>query len=163
VGWFMLVADCDLRVSVPDAIYEASEVKRWHLGGFSHGHAANLPLALTTELAFGFRVDARRLHHAGFLNRLAEPDRLLDSALDMAYQLLRLPPAARQNTVRMVRAMRPRVPPRLERFADRLREHGAAADLVESRRAFVEKREPAYIGWDDPEDRRRGPVLEHEG
>lgn len=161
-GGFMLAASCDLRVSIPEALLEVSEAKRWHLGGYGHGHAANLPLAVTAELAYGFRVNARRLHELGFINRLAEPEALLDTAFGLAEHLLTLPPASRVNTTRMLRAMRPRLEPRLERFAEALRGHGAEADLIESRRAFAQKRAPEYIGWDDPADRHRSPRLEPE-
>ena len=42
----------------------------------------------------------------------------------------------------------------------RLKEHGAKEDLMESRRAFAEKRPPRFKGWDNPEDRRRTPKLQ---
>jgi hypothetical protein len=60
----------------------------------------------------------------------------------------------------MMRAMRPSVSEELQDLANRLREHGAASDLMESRRAFAEKRKPNFVGWDDPEDRYRTPTLE---
>ena len=60
----------------------------------------------------------------------------------------------------MMRAMRPQVSDELQELANRLREHGARSDLMESRRAFAEKRKPKFIGWDDPEDRDRTPTLE---
>jgi hypothetical protein len=56
--------------------------------------------------------------------------------------------------------MQPAVTPELERFAGRLRDHGAKSDLMESRAAFAEKREPKFKGWDDPADRHRRPSLE---
>jgi hypothetical protein len=59
-----------------------------------------------------------------------------------------------------MRAMRPLVPEELTRLADRLKEHGAKDDLMESRRAFAEKRPPRFKGWDDPADRARTPTLE---
>ncbi len=160
-GGFMLVANSDLRVSVSDAVFEVSEAKRWLLGGVSHGHSAGLPMAVTAEMAFGLRFDAERLHQLGFINRLVPTvGDLMGTARAMADHLLSLPPAARVNTTRMLRAMRPRLDGRLAAFADALHQHGAASDLVESRRAFAEKRPPVYRGWDDPVDRARGPVLE---
>jgi enoyl-CoA hydratase/carnithine racemase len=117
-------------------------------------------MAVTAEMAFGLRFDAERLHQLGFINRVVPTvDDLMGTAHAMADHLLSLPPAARVNTTRMLRAMRPRLDSRLAAFADALREHGAASDLVESRRAFAEKRPPVYRGWDDPADRARGPVL----
>lgn len=160
-GGFMLAERADLRVAVRGAVFEMSEAKRWLLGGYNHGLVNGLPHAVATEMAFAFRFTAERLHELGFLNRLVDDlEQLLPTAREMASHLLTLPPAARVNTLAMMRAMRPRVPDELERLAARLKEHGARDDLMESRRAFAEKRPPRFKGWDDPEDRRRTPTLE---
>jgi len=158
-GGFMLAADCDLRIAVPEAQFEVSEIKRWHLGGVSHGIAANLPHSATAELALGFRMSATRLYELGFLNRVVAQDELMPTALEMAAHLVSLPPAARQNTIRLLRAARSELSPELTAFAERLRGHGADSDLVEARRAFAEKRSPVYRGWDDPADEFDGPRL----
>ncbi len=159
-GGFMLVERADLRVAVSGAIFEMSEAKRWLLGGYQHGHIANIPHAVATEMAFAYRIKADRLHELGFLNRLTEPDELLPAAHEMAEHLLTLPPASRVNTLTMMRAMRPEVPPELAELARRLRDHGSKSDLMESRQAFAEKRPPQFKGWDDPGDRERTPTIE---
>ena len=159
-GGFMLVERTDLRVAVPNAVFEVSEAKRWLLGGYNHGFFANLPHPIATEMALGFRQTAERLHQVGFLNRLAEPDELIPTAIGMAEHLLTLPPASRVNTIHMMRNMQPRVAPNLERLAAQLKDHGHKPDLMESRSAFAEKRAPNFKGWDDPEDRHRLPQLE---
>jgi enoyl-CoA hydratase/carnithine racemase len=159
-GGFMLVERTDLRVAVPAAVFEISEAKRWLLGGYDHGFVAGMPHPIATEMALGFRFTAERLYQLGFINRLAEPDQLLPTALEMAEHLLTLPPAARVNTVYMMRQMRARVAPPLQRLAKALHEHGAKSDLMESRRAFAEKRKPNFKGWDDPADRHRLPELD---
>jgi enoyl-CoA hydratase/carnithine racemase len=159
-GGFILVERTDLRVAVRGAIFEVSEAKRWLLGGYHHGFLAGLPHPIATEMALGFRFTAERLYEVGFLNRLVEPEELLPTAIEMAEHMLTLPPASRVNTVYMMRQMRPRVTPPLQRLADQLREHGAKDDLMESRRAFAEKRKPNFKGWDDPADRYRLPTLE---
>ncbi len=89
-----------------------------------------------------------------------EPDDLLPTAFDMAEHLLTLPPASRVNTVYMMRQMQPRVTPRLKRLATEFHEHGAKEGLMESRRAFAEKRKPNFKGRDDPADRYRLPALD---
>src|SRR6266508_2039513 len=162
-GGFQLVERTDLRVAVPAAVFEISEAKRWLLGGYNHGFLAGLPHPIATEMALGFRFTAERLHQVGFLNRLVEPDQLLPAAFEMAAHMLTLPPAARVNTVYMMRQMRPRVAPPLQRLAAELHEHGAKDDLMESRRAFAEKRPPKFKGWNDPADRHRLPKLESDG
>ena len=74
--------------------------------------------------------------------------------------MLTLPPAARVNTIHMMRQMRPSVTPDIERLATALHDHGDKSDLMESRQAFSEKRTPNFKGWLDPADRYRTPTLE---
>lgn len=158
-GGFALVEKTDLRVAVHDAIFEMSEAKRWLLGGYLHGHVASMPHAIATEMAFAFRFTAQRFYELGWINRVVTPDQLLPTAFEMANHLLTLPPASRVNTVYMMREMRPRVAPALQLLSEALQDHGAKDDLIESRRAFAEKRNPNFKGWDDPEDRYRSPTL----
>ncbi|MDB3952450.1 enoyl-CoA hydratase/isomerase family protein [Alphaproteobacteria bacterium] len=159
-GGFMLVERTDLRVAVPSAMFEVSEAKRWLLGGCNHAFWANLPHPVATEMSFGFRFTAERLYQMGFINRLVEPDRLLPEAFAMADHLLSLPPASRCNTLYMTRQMRPKMDPDFEKLAEALHEHGDKEDLMESRRAFKEKRKPNFNGWVNPADRFNAPTLE---
>ncbi len=158
-GGFLLVERADLRLAVHGAVFEMSEAKRWLLGGYQHGHVGGLPHAVATEMAFAYRFTAERLYELGFLNRLVDADQLMPEARTMAAHLLTLPPASRVNTLGMMRAMRPAVDSEREQLAGRLRDHGAKEDLMESRRAFAEKREPQFKGWNDPSDRYRTPKL----
>jgi enoyl-CoA hydratase/carnithine racemase len=156
-GGFMLVERTDLRVAVKEAVFEVSEAKRWLLGGYNHGHVANMPYPIAMEMALGFRFTAQRFHEIGFLNRLVSAEELMPTALGMAEHLLTLPPASRVNTVHMMRQMRPEPAPDMKALADKLHDHGAKSDLMESRAAFAEKRKPNFKGWNDPEDRYRLP------
>ena len=156
----MLVERTDLRVAVREAVFEVSEAKRWLLGGYNHGHIANLPYPVAMEMALGFRFTAQRFYEIGFLNRLVDATELMPTAMSMAEHLLTLPPASRVNTVHMMRQMRPAPGPDMQQLAAALHEHGAKSDLMESRAAFAEKRKPNYKGWNDPEDRYRLPTLE---
>src|SRR5262252_5258697 len=158
-GGFALVERTDLRVAVREALFEVSEVKRWLLGGYNHGHLANLPYPIAMEMALGFRFTAERFYQLGFLNRLAPPPELIPTAMTMAEHLLSLPPASRVNTVYMMRQMRPEPSPSYKALAALLHEHGAKSDLIESRAAFSEKRKPNFKGWLNPQDRYRMPKL----
>jgi len=159
-GGFQLVERADLRVAVRGAVLEMSEAKRWLLGGYQHGFMGGLPHAVATEMAFAYRFTAERLHELGYINRLVDEGDLLSVAQELAVHLITLPPASRVNTLMMMRAMRPVVSPELQRLAAQLHEHGAKEDLMESRRAFAEKRRPNFKGWDQPADRSRTPTLE---
>jgi len=159
-GGFMLVERTDLRLAVPEAVFEVSEAKRWLLGGYNHGHIANLPYPIAMEMALGFRFTAERFYQIGFLNRLVPQDQLMATALSMADHLLSLPPASRVNTVHMMRQMRPEASLAHKALAAKLHEHGDKGDLMESRAAFAEKRTPNFKGWLDPQDRYRLPGLE---
>ena len=55
-----VVERTDLRVAVPEAVFEVSEAKRWLLGGYNHGHVANVPYPIAMEMALGFRFTAER-------------------------------------------------------------------------------------------------------
>ena len=159
-GGFMLVEGTDLRVAAENAIFEVSEAKRWLLGGFNHGHIANMPFPVAMEMAMGFRFTAKRFYELGFLNRIVPAEDVVPTAVEMAEHLLTLPPASRVNTVHMMRRMRPDVSPAHARLAAKLHEHGAKSDLIESRAAFAEKRKPNFKGWNDPNDRFNLPDLE---
>jgi enoyl-CoA hydratase/carnithine racemase len=159
-GGFMLVERTDLRVAVKGAVFEVSEAKRWLLGGYNHGHIANVPYPIAMEMALGFRFSAERFYDVGFLNRVVEPDELMPTAIGMAEHLLTLPPASRVNTVHMMRQMRPAAGAEMQRLAAALHEHGDKSDLIESRAAFAEKRRPNFKGWNDPQDRYRLPTLD---
>ena len=159
-GGFMLVERCDLRLAVREAVFEVSEAKRWLVGGYNHGHIANLPYPIAMEMALGFRFPAQRFYEVGFLNRLVDAAELMPEALKMAEHLLTLPPASRVNTVHMMRQMRPAPAPDMQKLAAALHEHGAKSDLMESRAAFAEKRKPNFKGWNDPQDRYRLPTLD---
>ena len=159
-GGFMLVERTDLRVAARTAVFEVSEAKRWLLGGYNHGHIANVSYPVAMEMALGFRFTAERFHQIGFLNRIVEPEQVMPEAMKMAEHMLTLPPAARVNTVHMMRQMRPSPSEAMQRLAAALHDHGAKSDLIESRAAFSEKRAPNFKGWNDPQDRYRLPTLE---
>src|SRR5690348_10241564 len=159
-GGFMLVERTDLRVAAKGAVFEVSEAKRWLLGGYNHGHLANVPYPIAMEMALGFRFTAERFYDIGFINRLVEPDQLIPEAMRMAEHLLTLPPASRVNTVHMMRQMRPSPTQDQQRLAALLHEHGAKSDLMESRAAFAEKRKPNFKGWNDLQDRYSLPILD---
>ena len=88
-----------------------------------------------------------------------ESDNLLHTAMDIGEHMLSLPAAYRVKTIQRMRDMRPTIGPDLQKLAEALKNHGDADDLIESRRAFAEKRSPNFSGWKSPEDRYNPPTL----
>lgn len=146
-GGYILTWAADLRLAVPEAVFEISEARHWLIGAYKFGFTESLPYAMATELALGFPISAQRAYQIGFVNRLVEPEDLLPTAFQMADHMLSLPPASLVNTVTVTRKLRPRIPSDVEALGDRLRTHGAVEDIMESRRAFREKRKPVFKGW----------------
>ena len=114
-------------------------------------------------MAMGFRFTAQRFHEIGFINKIVDSDDLISTAVSMAEHMLTLPPASRVNTTQMMREMKPKVSGDLEKLAEALKEHGDKNDLIESRKAFAEKRTPNFSGWNNPDDRYSPPTLDSIG
>src|SRR5260370_2287197 len=76
-GGFMLVERTDLRVAVKEAVFEVSEAKRWLLGGYNHGHIANMPYPIAMEMPLRFRFTAQPFYDIGFVNRLLSAEQLM--------------------------------------------------------------------------------------
>ena len=144
-----------IRLNRPERLNALSTVIREGLAeAFTKFHDdTNLEIAILTEMAFGFRINAERMYQVGFVNRLVEQENLMKEAHSMAKHLLSLPPASRVNTLYMMKHMAPKLPSNITNLAEKLHLHGDTEDRMESRRAFAEKREPNYKGWLNPDDR----------
>src|SRR4029453_10168899 len=148
-GGFYFASRADFRVAIPSALFEITEVAH----GMAVGHDVvllreNLPYAIAAELAAGGRVTAERLYQVGFINRLAEPEQLLATAVAFAEEILRRPPLAVDYNLRLLRALsRLPMPAEVRERADQYnRELQRSEDLQESLRAFLAHRLPVYRG-----------------
>jgi enoyl-CoA hydratase/carnithine racemase len=148
-GGFFLASRADFRIAVPSAVFELTEVVHGTIAGYevllTREH---LPYAVAAELAAGGRLTAERLYQVGFLNRLAEPERLLETAIAFATEILKRPPLAVDANLRLLRSLS-RIPlpedvtGRARHYAHDLQQ---SEDLQESLRAFIERRPPVYRG-----------------
>ncbi len=148
-GGFFMASRADFRIAVPTAIFEVTEV----VHGTIAGHDVvltreNLPYAIAMELAAGGRLSGERLYQVGFINRLAEPQQLRDTAVGFASEILGRPPLAVDANLRLVRSLsREPLPEELnERARQYTRSLQQSDDLKESLRAFLEHRSPVYRG-----------------
>jgi enoyl-CoA hydratase/carnithine racemase len=148
-GGFLDVLKCDLRVAADSAEFQLAEVPRGVLPGpILEGLAGSLPDCLTTELALGGRITARRAYEMGLLNRVVPDGQLMSIARDYASRIARLPPLTVRLTVEALRRGRlttaPVVDPAWRSAADKALAN--SSDTKEAILAFTEKRNPVYTG-----------------
>jgi enoyl-CoA hydratase/carnithine racemase len=148
-GGFFLASRADFRIAVPSALFQITEVVRGNIAGYEAVLTReNLPYAIAAELAAGSMLTAERLYQVGFLNRLTEPGRLLETAITFATELTQRPPLAVDYHLRLLRSLSRMPLP--EEVAEQARHYShelqQSEDLKEALRAFIERRVPVFRG-----------------
>jgi enoyl-CoA hydratase len=147
-GGFELALSCDLIVASREARFGLPEVKRGLVA--SAGGLLRLPKRLPFHIAMeciltGDMLGAERAHTHGLINRLADPGKALDAALEIAHVIVANGPLALAASKRVV--VESADWPQAEMF-DRQREIVApifnSADAREGAAAFAEKRKPVW-------------------
>ena len=147
-GGFMLAQACDLCVASTRAQFAISEVKVGRSSPWAAPLIHMIPQRIMMELVLtGKPISAQRAYEIGLVNRLAEPERLLEVALELAAEILDGAPLS-------VRAARDMVllSTELGRSAALQAARQAAEtvyrseDAQEGPRAFAEKRRPKWKG-----------------
>jgi enoyl-CoA hydratase len=148
-GGCELVLACDLVVAARDATFGLPEVGLGLIAG-SGGLLRlphRVPRAVAAELALtGDRFGADDAHRWGLVNRLVEPGRAADAAIELAARIARNAPLALAATKRLLAASDR---PAEEAWAlqeSELVAVKATADAQEGARAFAEKRAPRWSG-----------------
>ena len=107
---FFLALKADLRVATETAVFQISEIKIGLPAGFYPIHSwiirENLPYPIQAELLAGLPLPAQRAYEVGFVNRLAEKDKLKESAVSFAEEILSSPPMAVDYNLKMLRRFR---------------------------------------------------------
>lgn len=141
---------CDMVLAVPDARFGLPEVTRGLIA--SAGGLYRLPRALPRAVAFeliatGQPIDAARAYALGLVNRICEPDALLDDAVTLANQIASNAPLAVTESLRLARLAAMTDDDTLRQAGDEAQARLATtADFTEGALAFVEKRVPRWQG-----------------
>jgi 2-(1,2-epoxy-1,2-dihydrophenyl)acetyl-CoA isomerase len=145
-----LALACDLRVASEAARFTLAFVKiglipdsgaTWHLAR-TIGYARALELAITGDL-----IDAERALEIGLVQRVVPADSLRDEVDTLAQELAALPTRAIAETTRLFReAQDGSLAEALDREALAQGELGRTPDHLEGVSAFLEKREPKFLG-----------------
>ena len=146
-GW-MIAQGCDLCVASTSAKFAITEVKVGRGSPWSAPLIHMIPQRIYMEIVLtGKPISAQRAYEIGLVNRLAEPESLMDCALELAREVLEGAPlsvAAARNTVMLATEMG-----RAEAINAGYAAHEVAynsEDAQEGPRAFSEKRKPVWKG-----------------
>jgi enoyl-CoA hydratase len=150
-GGFEIAMSCDLVVASSSASFGLPETQRGLVANSGALLRAMrcLPLNVARELLLtGTRLDAARAHAIGFVNRLAEPGRAVEVALELAAEICVASPTAVSATLR---ALEEQWEPDEERgwaaTSAAERRIAAGPDKQEGLDAFAAKRAPR---WSNP-------------
>ncbi|WP_369804073.1 crotonase/enoyl-CoA hydratase family protein [Mycobacterium sp. GA-2829] len=147
-GGFEIVLACDLVVASTEAVFGLPEVKRGltaNAGGLMR-LPARVPYHLAMELTLtGRHFSAEEAKATYLVNRLAEPGRALDAAMELAREVAANAPMSLKASKKVINES-PSWPidqrfERQEEIVDPVRK---SADAQEGSRAFLEKRVPVW-------------------
>jgi enoyl-CoA hydratase len=146
-GW-MIAQACDLCVASTSARFAVTEVTVGRSSPWASPLIHMIPQRIMMEILLtGKPITAQRAYEIGLVNRLAEPDRLLQTAIELASEILHGAPLsvrAARETVMLATEMGRSAALKAARHAS---EHCYnSADAQEGPRAFAEKRPPQWQG-----------------
>lgn len=149
-GGLEMTCASDIRLCTPEASFGAGEIRwGWHGGSgatqfltraVGPGHALRLLLT-------GDRIDGTEAHRIGLVQELLPAGQLPGRARELAATIASRPPIAVQSAKNLVRvAQSASIDVGLAYENDMFSYCMLTADAAEGRRAFAEKRDPAFRG-----------------
>jgi enoyl-CoA hydratase/carnithine racemase len=146
-GW-MIAQACDLCVASTTARFAITEVKVGRGSPWAAPLIHMIPQRVFMEIVLtGKPITAQRAYEIGLVNRLAEPDALMDAALELAHEVLEGAPLsvqAARETVMLSTEMGRSAALQAARAAHEKAYN--SEDAQEGPRAFAEKRKPEWKG-----------------
>jgi enoyl-CoA hydratase len=146
-GW-MIAQACDLCVASTRAQFAVTEVKVGRSSPWAAPLIHMIPQRIMMEILLtGKPITAQRAYEIGLVNRLAEPEELMDAAIALATDILDAAPLsvrAARETVMLATEMGRSAALQAARHASEYCYN--SEDAQEGPRAFAEKRRPQWRG-----------------
>jgi enoyl-CoA hydratase len=146
-GW-MIAQACDLCVASTSAKFAITEVKVGRSSPWAAPLIHMIPQRIMMEIVLtGKPISAQRAYEIGLVNRVAEPEQLMDTALELAAEILDGAPLsvrAARETVMLATEMGRSAALQAARAASEYAYR--SEDAQEGPRAFAEKRRPHWKG-----------------
>ena len=147
-GGFLLAQSCDLCVASATARFAITEAKVGRGAPWATPLIHMIPQRVMMELLLtGRPIDAARAYEIGLVNRVTPPERLMDTALELAREIAANAPLsvmAMRETVMLATEMGRSAAQRAARHA--FERAYRSADAQEGPAAFSEKRAPLWLG-----------------
>jgi enoyl-CoA hydratase/carnithine racemase len=149
-GGFWIASACDLRIASNDAEFGIPESK-WNIFSILNVPEPmyqNLPPGIALELLFiGERISAQRFYEIGFLNRIVQPEELMETALGMAQKIRENGPLSVKMDKEIFYQSRDMNRKDIEALNWKLQNRILKSkDNAEGLKAYIEKRKPIYQG-----------------
>jgi enoyl-CoA hydratase/carnithine racemase len=146
-GW-LIAQNCDLCVAATTARFAITEVKVGRGSPWASPLIHMIPQRIFMEIVLtGRPITAQRAYEIGLVNRLAEPDALLEAAIELATEILDGAPlsvkAARETVMLATEMSRSAA---LDAARTAHEEAYNSADAQEGPLAFAQKRKPMWQG-----------------
>lgn len=142
-----IAASCDILVASEKASLGLPEIDVGLMGGGRHAQRLFSHSILRRMALTGYRVPATELYRLGIVEACVPPEELIPTAMGLAREIASKSPLAAQlfkHTLNTIEYMSLRDGYRYEQ--DMTLQIGDTEDAAEAIRAFVEKRQPVFVG-----------------
>ncbi len=148
-GGMHFVMDCDIRIASSESYLGLPEPKRGIAAGYGSQYLGRMiaPGEAMFYLLTAERIPIDEAHRIGLVHEILEPEKLLERAVAIAELIAQNAPMAVRASKAMALFQRRHEEADLKEYSAPLTaEVMASEDVVEGRRAFVEKRPPRWTG-----------------
>ncbi|MEU9457000.1 enoyl-CoA hydratase-related protein [Streptomyces sp. NPDC048277] len=153
-GGFELAISADIRIAARTAWFGVLEVSRGLLAGVAVNILPRLmPYGTALDLMLsGERLPAEEAHRLGLVQKVVEPEQLMDAALEKASVIASHSQTAVRGTKQVLKYWRDLQLTEQQRMYESVMHRVLlSGDFLEGPRAFAEKREASFAkGWPDP-------------